>query len=849
MIAVVAALAVVQAAAAAAATSTLPLTFGASHQVDTQPPFGDAIAMGAISCPSISLCVIADDAGRTVSSTDPTGPASSWTALPGPEYVDYNGSTATLSTAISCPNTTLCVEGTFGGIFSSTNPTGGAQSWGSAEIGPVGSISCPSPSFCAAVALRNPAGTLILATDSTPTGGASSWFGSVVSVPAGPVSGAAAPQVSCASSSLCAITTGDTVETATNPNSGPWTAAQLGTTGLIGVSCPTASFCAAAGADGVLYTTTDPTGGQVAWTATPFPATEAMHDLSCSAALTCGAATSTGFAMSTNPAGGTGAWTVEPANTSAIDGLSCAATDCFADDANGNVLWTDGPGHAWTVVAVDGRNAITGLSCPSLSLCVGVDDAGNVLQTTAPLAGTPRWQLTAVDPGHRLTAVSCTQASLCVATDDAGDETTATAAAFTAPANIDGTTAITGVSCASGQLCVAIDKAGNALSSTNPAGGASTWSSTPIAPTGATLTGISCPADDLCVVSDSAGNVHVATAPATGGSASWQTDAIDPGGSLNGIVCATAALCIATDPGNAGDIFTTTDPTGGPQAWTDGKTYERGNTGLLACASTTLCVQAGIEATVAASNDPADPRSWVFTAPFSSSHADAVACAPQGMCIYGASDGSITIGVPPPVDTAPPTITGTPAVGSVLTCNPGTWTSPGTLTFRHQWSVGNFAVGAESSTGTLTVTAADAGETVSCTVVATNAIGDSVVAPDATVAIPLAPGTLTVGRARVANRIVRVAGACHAVAGRTCKVTVTLTVEQPATRRRRSHKVLAASSRRAIASGRSHTFALAPSRAARKLLANRPHAAVVVTVTIASSVGAATVSTQHLRYT
>jgi hypothetical protein len=57
-----------------------------------------------------------------------------------------------------------------------------------------------------------------------------------------------------------------------------------------------------------------------------------------------------------------------------------------------------------------------GVSCPSSSLCVAVDDSGNVLTSTAPTDAST-WTVTNVDGTHPLADVSCPTTTLCVAGD------------------------------------------------------------------------------------------------------------------------------------------------------------------------------------------------------------------------------------------------------------------------------------------------------------------------------------------------------------------------------------------------------------------------------------------------
>jgi len=79
-------------------------------------------------------------------------------------------------------------------------------------------------------------------------------------------------------------------------------------------------------------------------------------------------------------------------------------------------------------------------------------------------------------------------------------------------------------------------------------------------------------------------------------------------------------------------------------------------------------------------------------------------------------------------------VTGTPDVGSTVTCNPGTWT--GSPTFSYTWELdGTVIAGATTSTYTIPTTAA--GGKLTCVVEATNA-GGSATAPSASVSVPSA---------------------------------------------------------------------------------------------------------------
>ena len=61
------------------------------------------------------------------------------------------------------------------------------------------------------------------------------------------------------------------------------------------------------------------------------------------------------------------------------------------------------------------------MSCPSTSLCLAVENRGNVLRSTDPARGRrARWVLHRLDTLHALHAVSCVSPSFCVTVDDHG---------------------------------------------------------------------------------------------------------------------------------------------------------------------------------------------------------------------------------------------------------------------------------------------------------------------------------------------------------------------------------------------------------------------------------------------
>lgn len=199
--------------------------------------------------------------------------------------------------------------------------------------------------------------------------------------------------------------------------------------------------------------------------------------------------------------------------------------------------------YVWSAQTRIANSGLTGVACPSASLCVAVDQGGEVLVSPDPVTGT--WQR---DRGL-------------------------------------GADAFAGVACPTTALCLAVDRAGDVVSSDNPTGGASQWTVAHVS--GHPLSQVSCPTIGLCAITQSVGtftsnlqvrdygNVLVSHSPDVGGS--WMTEhADDDNGpecgkygpfdgcyqSFSGLACPTVSLCVATDT-SGGVVWS-----GGPSATT-----------------------------------------------------------------------------------------------------------------------------------------------------------------------------------------------------------------------------------------------------------------------------------------
>ena len=95
-----------------------------------------------------------------------------------------------------------------------------------------------------------------------------------------------------------------------------------------------------------------------------------------------------------------------------------------------------------------------------------------------------------------------------------------------------------------------------------------------------------------------------------------------------------------------------------------------------------------------------------------------------GESAFVASSNSVSaVNAIAPSNTVAPVISGTAVVGQTLTSTTGTWTGTPTPTYSYQWKRGATNIGTNATTYTLV--AADAGQSITCVVTATNAGGSA----------------------------------------------------------------------------------------------------------------------------
>ena len=191
--------------------------------------------------------------------------------------------------------------------------------------------------------------------------------------------------------------------------------------GLYSVSCPTASFCVAAGSTGPGGVRgSSRTWNGSAWSA-PAPelfAQNTFNHVSCPSAS---------FCVAGAPDGGALAWDGSSWSTTAqirwpdpndgITNVSCASPSfCAAGDEDGDIrIWN---GTSWSidhqVVPGSTSGGAHAISCPTATFCMAVNLLGNAIiwdgnAFSAPQPITPN--------GEQLAAVSCASPTFCMALD------------------------------------------------------------------------------------------------------------------------------------------------------------------------------------------------------------------------------------------------------------------------------------------------------------------------------------------------------------------------------------------------------------------------------------------------
>jgi hypothetical protein len=581
---------------------------------------------------------------------------------------------------------------------------------------------------------------------------------------------------------------------------------------LSAVTCPTAALCVAVDAQGHAIQSATP-AANAGWQQNAGAGLTSPSSVACPQGALCVATESNGQIAATGNSAGV--WTPATIDSGhALTGVSCPTTGlCVAVDNAGGVLWSTSPTGAWSGrVAIDGTTPLNAISCPTTGLCAAVDNTGNVLVSTAPTSGS--WQKTRIGSAS-LNDIACASSAACVAVDATNTGYVYATANATAPpvtwsaTPVDAGHVPTAVSCGDAGLCVFVDDSGTAFSSDTFTAARPTWTAAGVDP-GGDLTGVSCNAAGFCVAVDSVGRVVTAVsplpAPTTGtGTAADQmnatvTGSVDPGDAAltdchfdYGTTTAYgASVPCASTPGAGGGPQAVSAQIGGLAA---GTTYH-----FRIAAATAVATAAGADAT--------------FT-------------------------------TPPPLKPNP-SLSGTPAVGSTLTCKPNVATIA-TEVVVFQW-LSDTAPIANTNGATYIVQPTDATHHLSCQVTISGD-GGSATATSGFAAIPAQAGPKITesfaGTAKNLSRKIKVPVTCSPQAASRCTFTLTLTTRE--TVDFTTMNVPIGSSKSTLGPGAAATLSVSLSPSGRTLLTQKHTLAVLFTLK-GTLVGALTATLQTAKF-
>jgi hypothetical protein len=318
--------------------------------------------------------------------------------------------------------------------------------------------------------------------------------------------------------------------------------------------------------------------------------------------------------------------------------VACASTALCVGVTDGGVVSTSADAFSSTPSWTDPRSIDPGLDlndvdCPSATLCVAVDSAGNALVATDP---TGTWTSTAIDAGNDLTRIAC-RPTLCAAIDDNHSVVIGTIAAgavtWAAPVTIDATHTLTDIACAPTGPCIAGDDAGQAISNPDPAMVASVWTTTAITHAGVNagaVRAISCASSTTCGAVD-AGRIFM-TQTANAPNPTWVSH-VDPGNAdaFVAISCAASTLCVAITPDdfNITNTANAATPTYGTGGFTS---LFAGDASSVTCVSATACLAAGGGRTAATTNASAAGTTWGYAEAIGQNTLVAGTCASADFC-------------------------------------------------------------------------------------------------------------------------------------------------------------------------------------------------------------------------
>ena len=443
--------------------------------------------------------------------------------------------------------------------------------------------------------------------------------------------------------------------------------------------------------------------------------------LSCPSASFCAAVDSNGKALTYDGS----SWSAPPASTARPTSprVSCpSASLCTAVDLEGHALTYDG--SSWSAPAnIDGTNALVAVSCPSASFCAAVDNSGNALTYNGSFWSAPA-NIDSTPYPNSLYSVSCASASFCAAVGGDGKALTFNGSSWSASADIDGTDALTSVSCPSASFCAAVDDNGNALTYDG-----SSWSAPTSIDSTVHLASVSCPSASFCAAVDDYGDAL------TYNGGSWSAT-IGIVLAFTSVSCPSASFCAAMDYYGNELTYSTPPPANVSRPTVTGSAVQ-GQTlseapGTWTEAPTSFSYQWVEDCNGAGEDCKPIPGATGQSYTLSSNDVGHTIRVQESATGAGGSSALVTSSPTAIVRARPvapanlflPGLSGTPAVGQTLNCLPGSWSASPTPTFGYQWQRDGAGI-AGATNSTYLVGAADQDHTLTCTVTATNSVGQA----------------------------------------------------------------------------------------------------------------------------
>jgi len=296
---------------------------------------------------------------------------------------------------------------------------------------------------------------------------------------------------------------------------------------------------------------------------------------------------------------------------------------------------------SWSPPAsVDAGNALSGVACPSSSVCVAVDSIGHevTFDPASPGGATPA----TIDSGVDLTGVACWLTSACAAIGDDADEIdfdpgapgSATRAAIGSAGHVSCVVPAT-----TPQQCTVVD--GGAEITFNPA---SPGSPSPTTIDGANfLSAVACPSASQCTAVDQLGQA-ITFNPASPAPA---TTTIDNGvnGELDDVACPSVSQCTAVDSAGRAVTFDPQSPTSPAPTVTQIDTNPDDELEGIACSSASACVVEDVGGNVV-EGDPMSGVAWTATPIAPSTLLTGVACGSSTVCVAVDASGDVYTGTP-----------------------------------------------------------------------------------------------------------------------------------------------------------------------------------------------------------